>query len=428
MPDARQRTGALEPRAPFATVLSSSGKPVSAKQNLFPPRLRGLLLLCAFLGFVALFASPAATADTLEESARALARKVAANLRGVSVSCQIHNLSSLGGAELAAITAAFENELQKRGINLEEGAAPVTVVLTVTQSPTEYLGVVQVQGKETGEAVMETLGPLSDAAAANTVFSYGLHKELLFSQEQPILDVAFQSGDTQAMVLSARQIYFYERNGSSWSLTRSQGLPVQGSSQRVLRGSLELMADGSGTAFVPGQVCQLAAPGGTAWNCQPSSEPLPALTIFPANWPGARDNNSISAAKLEPAGKMQIVVAGRDGLARLFEGAAEPAAAFPDWGSQLAAINSGCGGGWQLLITGKGDWTKSDEVRAMEIREHTAVAVSLPVEFPGPVVALHTPGITASAIAAANSSAIAIDRNLQTGRYEAYRLTLSCTD
>ena len=42
-------------RRAFATVLSSSGKPVSAKQNLPLPRRRGLPLLCALFGFVALF-------------------------------------------------------------------------------------------------------------------------------------------------------------------------------------------------------------------------------------------------------------------------------------------------------------------------------------------------------------------------------------
>lgn len=340
----------------------------------------------------------------------------------------MHNLSNLGSAELAAVAAAFEGELQKRGVLLEGRAAPVTVVLTVSQSPTEYLGVVQIQGKETGEAQMETLGPLSDGAAANTAFSYTLHKELLFSQDQPILDVAFQNGGTQAMVLSAHEIYFYARDGGSWTVTRSQGLPVHAASQPIAPGALEMKEDGSGAAFVPGQVCQLAAPGGTAWSCQPSSEPLPALTIFPENWPSATDNNWISAAKLEPEGKMQIVVAGRDGLARLFEGGTEPSAVFPDWGSQLTALHSSCGSEWQLLITGKGDWTKNDEVRAVEIRERTAVPVSSPVEFPGPIIAMHAPSITPSALAPANSTAIALDRNLQSGRYEAYRLTLSCTD
>lgn len=427
MPDARQRTGAFEPRAPFATVLSSSGKPVSAKQNLFPPRLRGLLLLCALLGFVALFASLAAAADTLEESARALGRKAAANLRGVSVSCQIRNLSSLGGAELAAITAAFESELQKRGVDLAEGAAPVTVVLTVTQSPTEYLGVVQVQGKETGETVMETLGPLSDAAAANTVFSYTLHKELLFSQEQPILDVVFSSDRQAAEALGLSEIYRYESRDEHWAFVGTDSLPIRGAGTRDVRGFLDYLLD-SRSVFLPGQICSDSLAEGDGWRCRSYFGLWSVRTVSEGAMSGKKLEPWFSAAQLEPEGKTKIIVTGRDGAARLYEEGADPVATFPGWGSEIAAIHTGCGTGWQLLITGKDDWTKNDEVRAMEIREHTAVAVSLPVEFPGPLVALHTPGITASAIGAANSSAIAIDRNLQTGRYEAYRLTLSCTD
>ncbi|HYL61444.1 MAG TPA: hypothetical protein VE077_02405 [Candidatus Methylomirabilis sp.] len=375
-----------------------------------------------------LLAASAAAADSLEESARALARKVAANLRGAYASCQVRNLSMLGSTELAAFSSAFQDELQKRGVRIATGEAPVSLVVTVTQNPTEYISVVQIRGKESAETVMGTLGSVSNRAPQDMAFSYTLRKELLFSQDRPILDVVFDDGGKKAAVLGLQEINSYEQSGNQWSMTGSQKLPVQRYAERDARGLLALAADGSATAFAPGEICRLAAAETHGWNCESSSAAVPVRTLSQDVWAGAKDNAWMSAAKLEPPGQTQIVLAERDGVARLYEGGAQPVAVFPDWGSQLTAINSGCGAGWQLLVTGKGDWTQSDEVRAVEIRGRTATPVSFPVEFAGPVVTLHNPGVTASAVPRANSNAIAIERNLQTGRYEAYRLTLSCAD
>ena len=75
----------------------------------------------------------------------------------------------------------------------------------------------------------------------------------------------------------------------------------------------------------------------------------------------------------------------------MYEDGTEPVAVFPNWGSEIASVYSGCGSGWQLLVTGKADWTKPDEIQAIDIQDRRAQPVSDPMEFPGPIVALQTP-------------------------------------
>src|SRR5580704_12517171 len=57
-------------------VLSSSGKPVSAKQNLSSPRPRGLNVFCQLLGFALLFWPSRTGAESFEDAAHELAMKV----------------------------------------------------------------------------------------------------------------------------------------------------------------------------------------------------------------------------------------------------------------------------------------------------------------------------------------------------------------
>ena len=87
------------------------------------------------------------------------------------------------------------------------------------------------------------------------------------------------------------------------------------------------------------------------------------------------------------------------------------------WGSELATIHSGCGSGWQILATGNSD-SRSDSVRAFEVVGREVMPVSPDLEWNGAITALWTESGGASAMADLH--------NLETGRYEAFRLTLTC--
>ncbi|MGB7471237.1 MAG: hypothetical protein WBW58_17860, partial [Candidatus Acidiferrum sp.] len=401
---------------------------VYAKQNLPLPRRRGLAIFCQVLGFYIFFGFVAQTAraDSFEEAGRALARKVWTSARGGTVSCEFRNLATLRRGEFASFSAAFQQELQQRGAKIVAADAAAKLVVSVTQDPAEYLAVVQIQRGENSETVMETIGPVDGPAAPEPAFSLTLHREFLFSQDGPILDVVLDDGK-HAETLGTEAIRFYELQADQWVLTGSEHLPTHQPAERDERGFIFQGID-SKAAYLSGEVCTLSLlPGTKGWECERNTDQIPVRAVATEAMAGKKIGAWISAAPLEMDGKTRFMVTGEDGLARLYEDGAEPVAVFPNWGSEIASVYSGCGSGWQLLVTGNGDWTKPDEIQAMDIQERRAQAVSDPMGFPGPVIALRTPGTRTATNAAANGEAVAVDRNLQTGRYEAYLLSISCS-
>ena len=342
------------------------------------------------------------------------------------MSCEFRNLATLRRAEFANFTDAFQEELRQRGAKIVTRDASVKLVVSVSRDPADYIGVVQIQSGEKTETVMETIAPVDGPAAPEPAFSITLHREFLFSQDGPILDVVLDD-EKHAETLGAQAISFYELQGGQWVLTGSERLPTHPPPERGERGFIYNGID-SKAAYVSGEVCTLSLqPGTKGWECERITDQIPVRTVAPEAMAGKKIGPWISAAQFEMDGKTRIIVTGEDGLARLYEDDAEAAAIFPNWGGEIASVYSGCGSGWQLLVTGSGDWTKPDEIQVMDIEERRAQAVSDPMAFPGPVVVLHTPGTRTATNAAANSRAIAVDRNLQTGRCEAYLLTISCS-
>jgi hypothetical protein len=112
------------------------------------------------------------------------------------------------------------------------------------------------------------------------------------------------------------------------------------------------------------------------------------------------------------------VLAGVDGRAQLLDGALEPVAAFAGWGSDVAHVEAKCGRGPLVLATRPGGADEPDQVQAFEIVEREAAAAGAPVEFLGPVTEMHE---------WADGAAVAISRNLKTGRYAAFTLSVSCS-
>ncbi|MGB8473976.1 MAG: hypothetical protein WCE61_07840 [Candidatus Acidiferrum sp.] len=306
------------------------------------------------------------------------------------------------------------------------GDAAVKIVVSVTQDPTEYLGVVQIQRKENTEMVMGALGPLNGPAAPEPAFRLTLHREFLFSQDSPILDVLLPSGGKHAEALGAQQILSYDWQGNEWVKTGSEHLPINQPPARGERGFLFQDVD-SQSAYFSHELCRDSSLDAKGWSCETYADQTPVRGISPAAMAGKRMVPWFSAAQVETEGKPEVVVTGQDGQARLYEDGPEPTATFSNWGTEIASVYSGCGSGWQLLVTGKGDWTKPDEIQAVDIQDRRAQTVSDPMAFPGPVVVLHTPWTRITPNAAANGEAVAVDRNLQTGRYEAYLLTISCS-
>ena len=170
---------------PFrAAVISSTRNPVYAKQKLSPSHYRGLALPCVLLAFLFAGSPIEIRADSLEDAARALARKAAANLRGATVDCEERNLSVLQEAAFLSFTTTFREELQRRGVKIVKREESSRISLTLSEDLAGNIGIVSVRHGVSSEVFMESIPGSTQLGSGQSVATMGIHKELMLSQEE----------------------------------------------------------------------------------------------------------------------------------------------------------------------------------------------------------------------------------------------------
>ena len=92
-----------------------------------------------------------------------------------------------------------------------------------------------------------------------------------------------------------------------------------------------------------------------------------------------------------------------------------------DWGSDFAALNSGCGAGTQIVASGSGE-ALSDSLRAYEMPGQEAVPATAPLTMDGTVTALWTAPDGKSIYAVVRRTA----NPSSSDEYEVDRVTASC--
>jgi hypothetical protein len=334
--------------------------------------------------------------QTLADSARSLARKVAAALApGEAVELSVRNGSSMPASDFAGARQALEAEFHGHG--------SVTVNVTLSESSTGYLWVAEIvrAGKREAAIIERAPAPQPRASATSPLV---VEKKSLWEQEARILDIAPSEGGLAVLDLSGISVYRQEEG--RWNRVKQAPVEILKPWPRDLRGRLTLR-NGEMAAFLPG------AEAGPEW----------PLEIGNARIWGSR--NYFTAPNLPPffsaarAGDGWIL-AGVDGRAHLVSATLEPLAVFAGWGSDVARVEAKCARGPLVLATGPGEADEPDEVQAYEIVERQAIPVGAPVEFLGPITEMHEWNDGAG-------SAVAISRNLKTGRYAAFVLTVSCS-
>ncbi len=141
-----------------------------------------------------------ARAESLDDAARALAKKVQTRL-GPTEAARVtsRNLSSLlRPAKRAKAQAAFERALARRIRN----ATPVDVLLTLSEDVRGYLLAAEIR-RESGTEV-ELVEFRMDPAPTPARLELVMEKKLIWQQAEPILDVAVVAG--QMLVLDSRQL------------------------------------------------------------------------------------------------------------------------------------------------------------------------------------------------------------------------------
>jgi hypothetical protein len=368
-----------------------------------------------------------------------LARKIAAATGPGAVALEVVNRSSLSHADVEEIRRGLVSELATLGVRLvsaDEAAA--TLQITLSENLQNYLWVGEVhQGNNEVSVLMVSVPRSSPAGIEHSGAAMTIRKTLLWTDEHLILDLAVVNGSPQHMiVLQPESVVLLKFQDGRWQPEQSLSISHSRPWPRDLRGRVALRKEHLFDAYLPGIFCRSSTTAPLALNCYESDDPWPlgadqsGLSAFftptrnfftGALSPGIDKQTTVKAfysAAMLPREKYKLwIFATVDGQVHLLDGVTEQTASRPGWGSDITSVRSGCGLGWQVLVTGNGNGVET--VRAFEIADRELVAASQPAEFGGSITALWSDSD--------GSNAIAVLQNSETGKYEAYRLSITCS-
>ena len=384
--------------------------------------------LAVLSALLVLLPRDARAADDLSGAVRELARKTVSYAgRGEPVSLTWRNLSSLGAAEFNQARAAFENALREAGGRASDIAPVAEARFTISENQTQILIVQEIRKGEDRQVWIA--GWKRSPAAATSAAGILLDKKLVWEQEEQILDaVAVSDG---VLVLSPSKITLRARG-----TTQSQPVAMSRPWPRDMRGRLRVSGGGFKSAL-PGVSCSGSIEPALTVECRPSDEPWTldagARGVMLANFAAGRnyfDGRIVppsggrktlpaffSAAPIDESGKQYWLFALPGGRVQIMDGTFDPTGTVAGWGSDLAGTEAHCGGGSQVLATRPGDAHEPDTLRAFTLSNRTPLPLTPPLDLPGPVTALWSAG---------GNAATAVVRDLATGRYAAYTITVNC--
>ncbi|MEO8596201.1 MAG: hypothetical protein ABI759_22975 [Candidatus Solibacter sp.] len=370
----------------------------------------------------------ARAADDMAGAVRELARKTIAFAgRGEPVSINWQNASPLTPAEFGQVRIAMDAAFREAGTRVSGIAPMVEAKITLSANTTQFL-LIEEARKADDRQLWIASWKRTAAGASTPIAAISLDKRLVLEQEEQFLDLVPIGEDLLA--LTPTRLILRKADGA-----QSQPVASPRPWPRDLRGHLRVSGGGF-KAYLPGVSCTGTLDPFTA-ECRPSDEPWTleagSRGVLLANFSPGRnyfDGRLVTsagphpslapfftAASAEEAGKTYFVLAMLDGRAQIFDAAFEPVGAVPAWGSDLAGTESRCGTGSQILATSAATAREPDFLRAFGLSNRTLVPLSPPLDLPGPVTALWP---------RSGNAAVAVVRNLSTGMFQAYLITVNC--
>jgi hypothetical protein len=337
--------------------------------------------------FIILGAPMAARSDTIEDSARELARKIAASLPARSaVSLGVQNSSSLMPEEVAQVEQALRAELQDRGIaKTAEGFVAAMVAVTLSENLKSYVWTAEIHTFDTDKVVFTFIPrPNGNQNVLNTM-AVTIRSEKFWEGREHILDAATMNSPDGGQLLLLLTV-----EGVSITRNGTEAFPIFSfpTGQTGFRNSTGTLAISGNvvTATMAPQICTFSLDPDGLSQCHPTEGPSPGRVF--------------ENLRLLP----QVT----------------PPPPNPEWGSQILEVQSRCGSGVLFLVSGPGDYTQPDFVQLFgsdpTLHRPAGKALSNQLTFPGPVMDLHADGTGARVVV----------RNLETGSYEAHRISVEC--
>ena len=407
--------------------------------HLFLPTTcrRYFLTLFLVLSFVGVL-----TASDWSDPARQLARKIAAVTGPGAVSITLENRSSLAKKDFDAIGGLLRIDMESLGLRaVAEEQAAASVHVTFSENPQFYVWVAEIrQGNADPAVAIVSLPRRDEIGVVHDSMPMSLRKIPLWAQESRILDVSVLDDDSAPQhiaVLDGEKVAIYRQKNGKWQTEQTLAITHARPWPHDLRGLLVPAKDHLFDVYLPGVFCQTSVSVPLSLNCRASDDPWPlpnAAGAQPLRGFYAASRNFFTGAltpgvgSLTNVGKFYSAVAvprthyalwlfaGVDGQVHLADGVSEQSTKL-DWGSDLVSVRTGCGVGWQVLVTAA-DATNGDSLRAYEIADRDPAAVSAALDFSGEITALW-PDVK-------YDSAIAVVRERERGEYEAFRVAVVC--
>jgi hypothetical protein len=396
---------------------------------------------------------PSLFASSLGDAARQLAHQIAADAGPGAFALEVTNRSSLDDKSVREVRSALEAELQVKGVRTTKAEQSMgTIDVVLSESLREYVWTAEISiGSDEKKVAIVALPRPPTGTQFTAAMPIVLRTTLLFAQERPMLDVALveMPGGSRLLVLDDVSVAIYRHQAlassgsnpaTAWELEAS--LPIVHSHSpafpRDLRGRLLLRRDHLFDVYLPGTFCRTNFGAPLTLNCSDTDDPWPLTpedngvraffaaarnfftgALSPSIGKVSNVPSFYSAAALPRSSYTLWAFAAVDGSLHLVDGITDQVIRSAKWGSDLAAVHSSCGTGTQLLVSEGGD-TERDGLRAFEIPDRDPIAASSAVEFDGRLIALWPDS--------SGNSAAAIVKRKDTGWYEAYRISLSCSN
>lgn len=418
------------------------------------------LIAAVASGMMGLGSRAAAAPSQWEQPAASLAEEIAGILGPGQAHLTIRNLSTIPTEEIPAIRRLLVQDLKARGVTTAEAETANLLRITLSENVRERLWVAEIfEGNETRVAMVHVDRSISSQKLVNEQIQ--LRKQTVFasSEQLPGDRILFATEkDSLLLLLHPEDISVLKRASDGWQRQSHLSLGAQHALSRDPRGLLIPSASGV-TALIPGLECAIepapaenASPGtGSSWShhCHPSDDPWPiavgpiaqadatnAMVTLRAFYNSVRNYFTgvvtpslgvdlppfYSATLLPRPLGAAFLFNGIDGKVQLVEnGALKPVSGTRDWGSDFAALNSGCGAGTQIIASGSGE-AAADSLRAYELPALEAIPASAPLAMDGTVTALWSAPDGKSVFAVVRKSA----GPGSTDQYEVDRVTASC--
>lgn len=369
----RKHTRSAWRKARPDAVLSSSIKPVYAKQNLSAPGLRALLIVSALLGFAFVPDASPLRAASLDDAPHELAMKVCTAGRRQAVNVRWQESADSSGYWSEARKKSFVDQISACGIEPTENPGAPLMRVSVELTPSRLLLVADAEDSANGRQIrmveVPRVLPLSPPENATAPHLSG---ELLWQQERPISSaMEWQDSSSQRrylFLLSDGSFLRLRFEDGIWRLIDSTDLPPAASRSRSGDGGFAHQVAGKPLEFIRGgKACSYDPSGAISFSCAAENLPVSPLLL---------------ASACEPLPR--------------------------------------------YLTTGKGDYAQPDQI----LLGSTAADATKPappkssdssaVDVPGPVLGI--------SLAEKNAAAFAVVKNLSTGNYEVYRITAVCSN